>query len=102
MILNRKQAWQITLTVLVIVIGSAPLLAPAAAQTAEKISRPGVYRGYSEAVYNEWVRISLYVPVRDGTRLAVDVFRPAVNGQPVDDPLPVIWTHHRYHRSNAA
>ncbi len=45
MTLNRKQAWQITLTVLVIVIGSAPLIAPAAAQTAEKISRPGVYRG---------------------------------------------------------
>ncbi|NLF78513.1 MAG: CocE/NonD family hydrolase, partial [Chloroflexi bacterium] len=76
-----------------------PALAPAAAQSPDRVSRFGEYQGYSEPLYDEWVRVSQYVPVRDGTRLAVDIFRPAVGGTPVDDPLPVIWTFHRYHRA---
>jgi len=76
-----------------------PVLAPAAAQSPDRVSRFGEYQGYSEPLYDEWVRVSQYVPVRDGTRLAVDIFRPAVDGTPVDDPLPVIWTFHRYHRA---
>ena len=65
----------------------------------EKISIPGVYKGYSQPVYEEWVRISQYVPVRDGTKLAVDIFRPRQDGKPVSEPLPLIWTHNRYHRA---
>ncbi len=38
-----------------------------------------------------YVRSSLYVPVRDGTRLAMNVYRPASNGQAVDARLPVIF-----------
>lgn len=75
------------------------MLAPAAAQDGEKISRPGVYQGYSQPMYDSWVRSSIYVEVRDGTKLAVDIFRPTENGEPTADPLPVIWTHHRYHRA---
>lgn len=75
-----------------------PLAAPAAAQ--EKISQPGEYEGYSEPLYDEWVRISQYVTVRDGTKLAADIFRPSVDGVAVDEPLPVVWTHHRYHRAD--
>jgi putative CocE/NonD family hydrolase len=75
------------------------MTAPAAAQT-EKVSRPGEYSGYSEPVYSEWRRTSQYVEVRDGTKLAVDIYRPAVNGAVVDDPLPLVWTHDRYHRAN--
>jgi putative CocE/NonD family hydrolase len=37
--------------------------------------------------------------MRDGVKLAIDVVRPAVNGEPVDERFPVIWTHSRYHRS---
>ncbi|HEY0961327.1 MAG TPA: CocE/NonD family hydrolase [Pseudomonadales bacterium] len=37
------------------------------------------------------VRSSLYVPVRDGTRLAMNVYRPARDGIAVDTPLPVIF-----------
>jgi putative CocE/NonD family hydrolase len=66
----------------------------------QRISKPGVYAGYSEEIYDEWVRTSQYVTVRDNTKLAVDIFRPAVNGFPVKDPLPVIWEHRRYHRAN--
>src|SRR5690606_23484538 len=59
----------------------------------EKVSAPGVYQGYSPVLYDEWVRSSQYVPMRDGTRLAVDVYRPAIDGVAVDTPYPVIWEH---------
>ena len=63
------------------------------------VSKPGLYSGYSKPIYNEWKRISQYVTVRDGTRLAVDIFMPTENGQPVDQRLPVIWAYYRYHRA---
>src|SRR5678816_347569 len=31
---------------------------------------------------------NLMVPMRDGVRLATDIYRPAVNGVPVEDKLP--------------
>lgn len=71
---------------------------PATADTA-RVSGPGEYRGYTEARYEEWIRESRYIEVRDGTRLAADILRPAVDGQPVEEPLPVVWTFHRYHRA---
>jgi len=66
----------------------------------EKVSEPGEYRGYSEPIYEEWVRQSLYITVKDGTQLAADIHRPAVNGKPVETPLPLVWVHTRYHRAN--
>lgn len=95
----KNRGWRAVLSLLVALVLVLPALAPAAAQDGERISRFGEYEGYSEPVYSEWVRLSQYVVVRDGTRLAVDLFRPAVDGVPVEDPLPVIWTHHRYHRA---
>ena len=65
-----------------------------------KVSKPGEYTGFSRPIYKEWTRISQYVAVRDGTKLAVDIFRPVQNGQPVEEPLPVIWTYDRYHRAD--
>jgi putative CocE/NonD family hydrolase len=65
-----------------------------------KISTPGHYQGYSHPICSEWVRTSQYVPVRDGTRLAVDVIRPSRDGQPVSEPLPVIWAFTPYRRSS--
>lgn len=58
------------------------------------------YKKYLQLIYKTWVRTSQYITVRDRTRLAADIFRPAKNGKPVTDPLPVIWTHHRYHRAS--
>ena len=68
----------------------------------EKTSSFGVYAGYSEARFDEWVRTSHYITARDGTRLAIDVVRPATDGVAVDEPFPVVWTHSRYHRSPAS
>ena len=65
----------------------------------EKVSEFGRYEGYSEALFDEWVTSSLYVEMRDGVQLAVDVTRPAVDGVAVEEPFPVVWTHSRYHRN---
>ena len=62
------------------------------------VSAPGQYSGYSEPVYDGYERSSFYVPVRDGTRLAVDLFRPTRDGKLADEPLPVIWMHSPYNR----
>jgi putative CocE/NonD family hydrolase len=42
------------------------------------------------------VRTSFYVPVRDGTRLAVNVYRPANGERPVAERLPVIFAFTPY------
>ncbi|ESQ89420.1 glutaryl 7-ACA acylase [Asticcacaulis sp. AC460] len=39
----------------------------------------------------DYVRQSLYVPVRDGTRLAVNIYRPAANGQATAGQHPVVF-----------
>lgn len=63
----------------------ATCAAPAAwAQTSTAAAAPAPQ-------YSEVQRTSFYVTVRDGTRLAMDLYRPVVNGQPVADRLPVIW-----------
>ena len=64
----------------------------AAAQT-EKASRLGEYRGFSPALFTEQLRQSIYLPLRDGTRLAVDIHRPAAGGKAVETAYPVIWQH---------
>ena len=66
-----------------------------------RISEFGRYEGYSEPRFVEWVKTSQYLEMRDGVKLAIDIVRPAVNGAPVDERFPVIWTHSRYHRSAA-
>ncbi len=63
------------------------------------LSEFGKYEGYSTAKYEEWVRTSQYIKMRDGVKLAVDIVRPAVDGKAVEEPLPCVWTHHRYHRA---
>ncbi len=53
--------------------------------------------GQSQApLYNEVQHSSVYIPVRDGTRLAVNIYRPAVNGVAVDAKLPVIFAFTPY------
>lgn len=64
----------------------------------ERVSKPGVYSGYSPAVYDEYEMTSMYVAVRDGTKLAMDVFRPKQGGKVVDRKFPVLWMHTPYNR----
>ena len=64
-----------------------------------KISRFGEYSGYSKRSYDSYVRESKYVTVRDGTRLAVDIYRPAVAGKAAKGPFPTLVTNTRYWRA---
>jgi len=54
---------------------------------------PGAVRAQP---YPDVVRSSVYVPVRDGTRLAVNIYRPAVGGKAVEEPLPVVFAFTPY------
>jgi hypothetical protein len=66
-----------------------------------RVSKPGEYQGYSDVLYEDYALSSFYVEVRDGTRLALDLFRPTDdNGDVVSTPLPVLWMHTPYNRRN--
>lgn len=56
-----------------------------------KVSEPGIYEGYSKAVYDGWKRFSQYIVMRDGVRIALDYYRPTKDGILEEDPLPVVW-----------
>ncbi len=45
------------------------------------------------------IRTSQYVSVEDGTRLAIDIYRPARGGRASDAPLPVVLLHSMGNRS---
>src|SRR5262245_54917865 len=59
-----------------------------AAETTRE-SSPGKYSGYSTAVYDGHTLTSEYVKMRDGTRLAIDIFRPTRAGAVATEHLPV-------------
>jgi predicted acyl esterase len=68
------------------------------AESVERVSSPGKYAGYSEARFDGYQLTSQYVAVRDGTKLAVDILRPTLNGKVTDEKLPVLWMHTPYNR----
>jgi hypothetical protein len=66
----------------------------------DAVSRFGEYSGYSEKIYDGFELTSQYVEVRDGTKLALDLYRPKdKDGNVVETPLPVVWMHMPYGRS---
>ena len=52
--------------------------------------------GAEERAATDHVRESRYVSVRDGTRLAVNIYRPAQAGEAIAHPLPVIFAFTPY------
>lgn len=52
----------------------------------------------SSAQFDGWKRYSQYVAMRDGTKLAIDYYRPTRNGVLHPAPLPVVWQFTPYHR----
>jgi len=71
---------------------------PQKAVSGERISKPGEYVGYSEVLYDGHEMTSQYMEVRDGTKIAIDIFRPTLDGKLVETPLPVLWMHTPYNR----
>src|SRR5262245_4802184 len=70
---------------------SAGLLsaAPAAAQQV----RPEFGRYAPAPAFDSSVTTSLYLPMRDGVRLAISISRPANNGVAAEGKFPVIFQH---------
>ena len=66
----------------------------------EQVSSPSVYSGFSEAIYDGYELASQYIEMRDGNKIAIDVFRPTLNGEVSTEPLPVLWMHTPYNRRN--
>jgi predicted acyl esterase len=40
-----------------------------------RASNPNVYKGYPPRLYHDVIKTSQYITVRDGTRLAADIYR---------------------------
>ena len=67
------------------------------------VSKPGEYSGYGDKLYKGYELSSQYVAVRDGTKLAVDLYRPkGSDGKVTEDKLPVLWMHTPYNRRTFA
>jgi putative CocE/NonD family hydrolase len=64
-----------------------------------RASKFGKYVGYSQPFYDEWIRTSRYIEMSDGVKLAMDIIRPAKEGTPVAQPMPVIWNYYLYVRA---
>jgi putative CocE/NonD family hydrolase len=66
------------------------------------LAHPATSPGYvtPQEIYSDSFRSSQYVTVRDGTRLAIDIYRPGVKGVPVDKRFPVVLVATPYHRSS--
>jgi putative CocE/NonD family hydrolase len=64
-----------------------------------KVSEFGKYQGYSEAIYDNNIRISNYLTLSNGTKLAYDLILPAKREAPADKPLPVLFLYTPYLRT---
>jgi putative CocE/NonD family hydrolase len=64
-----------------------------------KVSEFGKYQGYSEAIYDGTKRISDYLTLSNGTRLAYDLILPTKKGIPATEPLPVLFKYTPYLRT---
>jgi predicted acyl esterase len=56
-------------------------------------------RSQTEARYEVHVSNDVMIPMRDGAKLATDIYRPAQDGAPVDGRFPVIMERTPYNKS---
>jgi putative CocE/NonD family hydrolase len=79
-------------------VGLAILLATIRGLSASEMreSSPGHYQGYTHAAYSGMKSSSFYLPMRDGVRLAVDLYLPT--GLKPGEKLPAILEQTRYGR----
>jgi hypothetical protein len=64
-----------------------------------KVSEFGKYQGYSEKIYDGTQRVSDYLTLPDGRRLAYDLILPTKKGVPANQPLPVLFKYTPYLRT---
>ena len=64
-----------------------------------KVSEFGKYQGYSKEIYDGNKRISDYLTLSNGTRLAYDLIVPTRKGVPASEALPVLFKYTPYLRT---
>ena len=64
-----------------------------------KVSEFGKYQGYSKEAYDGNKRISDYLTLPDGRKLAYDLILPTKKNVPADKPLPVLFKYTPYLRT---
>lgn len=79
------------LAVSILALGAGQAAAQEQGSPAPATSTFGRYQ--PEQPYSEQVVTTFHIPMRDGTKIALSLHRPAVNGKPVETRLPVIWHH---------
>lgn len=60
----------------------------------------GVLLIYSEDLYNFTVYRNVMITMRDGVKLAADIYRPARNGFPIEKKVPLLLTRTPYGKTN--
>ncbi len=81
------------------VIAIALFLANGTCAGQTRVSEFGKYGGYSEATYDGSKRISNYLTLANGTRLAYDLILPTKKNVPAGQPLPVLFKYTPYLRT---
>jgi uncharacterized protein len=94
---SRNRRWLLALVVVLLLNWTQR---PSDAHHGTHESKLNRYIGYSHPEYDGWVRESRYIRVRDGVKLAADLFLPTKKGAAVVERLPAIWTFDRYHRAD--
>lgn len=93
--LRQKQYW-VWLRIPISIIGST--VCPWG-QSAQVFAETATSANLAPNIYSQWVQSSQYITVRDGTRLAIDIFQPARDGRAVEGKSPVILMATPYHRA---
>jgi putative CocE/NonD family hydrolase len=83
---------------LLILLGLTVTSGYAQPQTGQKVSAPGQYSGYTSPEYKSFAVTSQYITMRDGVRIAVDVYIPADG--PARDKFPTVLVMLPYHRAS--
>ena len=65
----------------------------------ETVSRFDTNQSSTDTVYDGTKRVSDYLALSDGTRLAYDLILPTNHGVPADHPLPVLFKYTPYMRA---
>ena len=83
---------------LLVLLGLTVSTSYAGPQTEQKVSAPGQYSGYTSPEYKSFTTTSQYITMRDGVRIAIDVYMPADG--PARDKFPTILVMTPYHRAS--
>lgn len=76
------------------------LLISASGATEDKVSRPFEYSGYTAAAYKSHTTQVAYVPMRDGVKIAVDIFLPTDGPDRVSFPVVLAYTPYQRAKIN--